>query len=162
MKKYYLHSLMNRILFYVLLLIFFPAYFFIGKDAYNFTMMVIGFIVLSLFLFFVIFIFIYKFKVLDFLVFTDNEIILSSYFKKNINYNYRQYFVIIGLYISVIENKKAIIFNPLDGPFAKEVDTSKFGNTLLLNKHMILYCQYDDKLYHYLEEKYKKISSKNI
>ena len=155
-KKYPLHSILNKLTIPALMILYIVGFYFIYRDAYNEITRIIGLIVLTILLILVFILFIFSFRILDYLVFTDDEIILCSYFRKNISFKYYEYVIGYGRYISIIEDKKILIFLPISlGKIVSVVDTSKFGNTIALNKNNILYCQIDDNLVKFLVEKIK-------
>lgn len=153
MKKYYMHSLSNRIAFLVMIPLFIVGFYFIFKDAANDIMRIFGICFLTLLLGLVILLII-KFKAYGYLVFLDNKIIQKGFLCKKENYDYIDYRATLGAYSSIVEYKKVFIFLKKDGPIVTEIDTSKFGNVMTVNKYKILYCMYDENLLKFLQEKY--------
>lgn len=153
MKKYYMHSLLNRIAFLVMIPSFIVVFYFIIRDAANDAMRIFGICFLILLLGLVIFLII-KFKTFGYLVFLDNKIMQNGFLCKKEIYEYNDYRATLGAYSSIVEYKKAFIFLKKDGPIVTQIDTSKFGNVMTVNKYQILYCMYDENLLKFLQEKY--------
>jgi len=153
--KYSLHSFSNRMTLPCLGVMFTIAYYFIYRDAYNEVLRWIGIASLSIILILVFILFIYYFRILDYLLFTNENIILCSFFRKNLSFQYSDYIWQYGVYSSTIEKKQIIIFSPKKlGKVFNCVDTSRLGNCIYLNKNHVLYCQHDNMLELILNEKY--------
>ncbi len=153
MKKYYMHSLSDRITFSVMLPLFIIGFYFIIKDAANDVIRIFGICFLIILLGLVILLII-KFKTFGYLVFLDNRIMQKGFLCKKESYDYNNYCVTLGAYSSMVEYRKVFIFLKKDGPIVTQIDTSKFGNVMAVNKYKILYCMYDEKLLKFLQEKY--------
>ena len=155
-QKFYLHSYLNRTTLPFLSILFVIAYYFIYRDAYNELWRLIGLAIITLFLILVFILFIYYYRILDYLVFTNENIILCSIFRKNKFIKYADYIWHNGTYVSFFEKKQIIVFSPKNlGEVFSNVDTSRFGNCIYLNKIHVLYCNYDKELEDFLNEKIK-------
>lgn len=140
---------------FLLPIMFAVAAFFIYRDAYDNFWRIVGMVILSALLIFVLWLFLFAFKTFGFLTFEQDKIILHSPFAKRREWKYEEYVAVIGEYTSVIERKKAIILTPRKlKMICAEIDTSKFGNVIQANKAFILYSPYDEALHQFLEEKY--------
>ena len=138
--KQKLHTISNRIAFFVLILIFPIGTFFICRDAETKLLMAFGIIVLALLLFFSLWYFIFKLCVFDYAVFSDEGIALFSPFKQKAFYKYDEVIGCNAYYTSIIEKQKYLTFTPIcHNAVVKEIDTSKYGNVMQVNKLKVVY-----------------------
>lgn len=152
--KCLMHTPLNLLTIPVLLIMFVFAGFFILRDAIDDTARVIVFLCLILFFVLSCFLFLKVFRILDWLVFTENEVERHSLFGKKVVYQYSELYACIGIYVSVIEEKKYIIFSPKKlNIVAVEIYTRKFGNINYVNRNKIVYCAISDELMKLLRTK---------
>lgn len=154
LKRYQLHSMTNKLAIPVLTIMFGVGVYFINRDAENTLLRVIGIVALLLLFVLSMYLFLYMYKAMDYLIFTDDNIILGSMFRKNEIFKYEDYYCTIGLYTTKLSAKQILIFTPKSiGKIFVKIDTTRFGNCTLANKHKILYCFYDKGLLNILKSK---------
>lgn len=153
-KRYPLHSITNKLVIPFLVIIFGIFVYLVNRDAENNLLRVIGVVSLLLLFMLSMYLFLYMYKAFDYLIFKDDNIILCSTFRKNIHFKFVDYYCTIGLYITKLSAKQILIFTPKSiGKVFVKIDTTRFGNCTLANKHKILYCFYDIGLLNILKSK---------
>lgn len=152
--KIKMHTLLNRFAFWILFPIFIVASFFIYRDAASNELRIIGLSILLILFVGVMYFFIFKFCVYDYAIFKTDGIELRSPFKKKAFFKYNEVIACTAKYTSIIENKKYLTFTSKKyNSFVTHIDTSKFGNTVTLNKMQVVYVPMNKKLIEFLKEK---------
>lgn len=152
--KIKMHTLLNRLAFWVLFPMFFVASFFIYRDAANNELRIIGLSMLFIFYVFYMYLFLFKFCMYDYVIFKADGIELRTPFKKKAFFKYNEVIACFAKYTSIIEKKDYLTFTSKKyNSVVTHIDTSKFGNTLILNKMQVVYVPMTEKLIDFLKEK---------
>ena len=101
-----------------------------------------------------IYLFIFKLCVYDYAVFKDEGIELHSPFKIKAFFEYGEVVGCFAYYTSVIEKKKYLAFiHKKYNSVVTNIDTSKYGNVIPLNKMKVVYVPMIENLFNFLKEK---------
>ncbi len=145
--KVLMHTPSNFLTYFVVLIMFAVGGFFIWRNAYDDTWRWIGMILLSVFFILASWLFLKLFRIFDWLVFTEHTVERHSLFGKKLTYQYSELYACVGLYTSVVESKKCLIFAPKRfNKIVTRIDTSKFGNVIPVNRLNFIYCPMKDKV----------------
>ncbi len=152
--KVKMHTLLNRLAFWILFPIFIVASYFIYKDAASNELRIIGLSILLILFVGVMYLFLFKLCVYDYAIFKAEGIELRTPFKKKAFFKYNEVYACFAEYTSIIEQKKYLTFTSKKyNSVVSHIDTSKFGNTLILNKMQVVYVPMNEKLIVFLKEK---------
>ena len=152
--KVKMHTLLNRLAFWILFPIFIVASYFIYKDAASNELRIIGLSILLILFVGVMYLFLFKLCVYDYAIFKAEGIELRTPFKKKAFFKYNEVYACFAEYTSIIEQKKYLTFTSKKyNSVVSHIDTSKFGNTLILNKMQVVYVPINEKLIVFLKEK---------
>ena len=150
--KYFMHTPSKLIAYLVLPIIFAVGGYFIWRDAYDDTWRLIGILILAGFFIGYLFLFLKAFRIFDWLVFGESTVERHSLFGNKLTYQYSEIYACIGIYTSVIEEKRCLIFAPKNlNRIAFHIDTSKFGNLIPVNRLNFVYCAVSDELLKFLK-----------
>ena len=152
--KIKMHSLLNRLAFWVLFPMFIVASFFIYRDAASDELRVFGLIFIAVFFLLVIYLFIFKFCMFDYAVFSEEGIALCSPFREKAFFKYDEVNACIAKYTSIIEFKKYLTFTSKNhNSVVTHIDTSKYGNAIHINKMQVIYVPARDDIIEFLKDK---------
>jgi len=152
--KLKLHTISNRVAFFALIAVFAVGTFFICRDAETKLLMAFGIVMLVALLAFSMWAFIFKLCVFDYAVFSDEGIALFSPFKQKAFYKYDQVIGCNAYYTSIIEKKKYLTFTPISyNAVVKEIDTSKYGNVMQVNKLKVVYVPATKEIIDFITQK---------
>lgn len=150
--KYFMHTPANISSFFLIPVLLIVCGFFIAKDAYNGTMRIVGIIGLAAIFALALWIFLIKFRIFDWLIFTEEGVERHSPIGRTLTYIYSELYAVIGMYTSVAQEKPCLIFTPKSlGIVANHIDTSKRGNIVPANKNGVIFCKADAPLVEYLK-----------
>ena len=155
--KKYMHSLINRLAYLGLVIVCLFFIFLFVKDANDSVGLIIGILSISIIFLFGSYLFIFSYKMFGKIIFYDDKMVEKGLFRVKKEYSYNEYMGIVGSYIGMFENKKAIILIPVESnAFINVINTGKHGNLTAINKLNILYFLYDEKVFKFLEEKFSE------
>ena len=138
--KVKMHTVLNRIAYFVLFPMFAVFGVLIYKDAANEMARVFGIVMIVLLFLFTNWVFLFKLCVFDYAIFKANTIELYSPWKKKAEYTYAEVIVSHAEYTSMIERKEYLTFTDKKyNTGVTRIDTSKHGNTPKLNKMKVVY-----------------------
>lgn len=153
-KKYFMHTKSNMASFFAIPILLVVFGYFMVNNAYNDTMRIVGIAVLFVILAFSTWLFLFGFRIFDYLVFTEGAVERRSFFAKPLKYNYSELYVYLGAYTSALEEKPRLIFTPKGtSAVVTHIDTSKFGNITSVNRLGVIYCAPDMELVDFLRSK---------
>ena len=99
------------------------------------------------------YLFVFKLCIYDYVIFKADGIELRTPFKKKAFFKYNEVIACFAKYTSIVEQKKYLTFtNKKYNSFVTHIDTSKFGNTLILNKMQVVYVPMNEKLIDFLKQ----------
>lgn len=152
--KIKMHTVSNKIAYFICELICVGILPMVITVAKNQAMQIFG-IVISLLLFaFVNWVFIDRYKIFAYAIFKEECVELYSPFKKIAVYKYDEVLASPAWYTSVIENKKYLTFTPkTHNAIVTQIDTSKYGNLMQINKLKVIYCPATKELLDFLKTK---------
>ncbi len=152
--KIKMHTVLNRLAFWVLFPMFIVASFFIYRDAASDELRVFGLIFMAVFFLLVIYLFIFKFCMFDYAVFSEEGIALCSPFKEKAFFKYDEVNACIAKYTSIIEFKKYLTFTSKKyNSVVTHIDTSKYGNAIAINKMQVVYVPAKENIIKFLKDK---------
>ena len=152
--KIKMHTLLNRLAFWILFPMFIIASFFIYKDAASNELRIIGLAILLILFVVIMYLFLFKLCVYDYAIFKADGIELRTPFKKKAFLKYNEVYACFAKYTSIVEQKKYLTFTSKEyNSVVTHIDTSRFGNTLTLNKMQVVYVPMNEKLINFLKEK---------
>ena len=150
-KKYFMHTKSNMASFFAIPILLVVFGYFMVKNAYNNTMLIVGIAALFVIFAFSTWLFLFGFRIFDYLVFTEDTVERRSFFAKPLKYNYSELYVCLGAYTSALEEKPRLIFTPKGtDSVVTHIDTSKFGNITPVNRLGVIYCAPDTELVEFL------------
>ena len=151
--KVKMHTLLNRLALWILFHMFIVASFFIYRDAASNQLRIIGLSILLILFVGVMYLFVFKLCVYDYVIFKADGIELRTPFKKKAFFKYNEVIACFAEYTSIVEQKKYLTFtNKKYNSIVTHIDTSKFGNTLILNKMQVVYVPMNEKLIDFLKQ----------
>ena len=149
-----MHTVLNRIAPWVLVPVFAVFSYLIYRDAASPMWAIVGLAMMFLLFAFSVWVFVFQFCIFDYAVFEDDRIVLYGPFGKKAEYQYSEVIGSFALYTYVIESKKYVTFTDKKyGGAVTHIDTSKWGNTIALNKMKVVYVPATEGLLHFLKEK---------
>ena len=152
-----MHSLINRLAYLGLVIVCLFFIFLFVKDANDSVGLIIGILSISIIFLFGSYLFIFSYKMFGKIIFYDDKMVEKGLFRVKKEYSYNEYMGIVGSYIGMFENKKAIILIPVESnAFINVINTGKHGNLTAIHKLNILYFLYDEKVFKFLEEKFSE------
>lgn len=152
--KIKIHTLLNRLAFWALFPVFIVGGFFIYRDAVSNGIRMIGLSILLIFFVGVMYLLVFKFCIYGYAIFKSDGIELHTPFKKKVFFKYNEVIACFAEYTSLVEHKKYLTFtNKKYNSVVTHVDTTKFGNSLILNKMQVVYVPMSEKLIDFLKEK---------
>ncbi|MBQ7344174.1 MAG: DUF4375 domain-containing protein [Clostridia bacterium] len=150
-KKYFMHTTSNIASFFAIPILLVVFGYLMLKNAYNDTMRIVGVAALFVIFAFSTWMFLFGFRIFDYLVFTEETVERRSFFAKPLKCSYSELFVCLGTYTSALEEKPRLIFTPkVTGSAVTHIDTSKFGNITPVNRLGVIYCAPDTELVEFL------------
>jgi hypothetical protein len=153
-KKYFMHTTSNMASFFAIPILLVVFGYFMVNNAYNDTMRIVGIAALFVIFAFSTWLFLFGFRIFDYLVFTEDTVERRSFFAKPLKYNYSELYVCLGAYTSALEEKLRLIFTPKGtSAVVTHIDTSKFGNITPVNRLGVIYCAPDIELVDFLRSK---------
>ena len=149
-----MHTLLNRIAPWVLVPVLGFGSYFIYRDAASPMLGIVGLAMMFLLFAFSIWAFAFQFCVFDYAVFEDDRIVLYGLFGKKADFRYDEVIGSFALYTSILESKRYVTFvdKKYNGAIT-HVDTSKWGNTVALNKMKVVYVPATESLMTFLQQK---------
>ena len=153
--KYMMHTPLNILSFFVIPLMLAVFGYLILRDAYNDTARILGIVAIFGIFIFASWLFIAKFRIFDWLEFSDDGVVRRSILGGRLTYSYSELRACVGVYTSVLEQKTRLIFTPknMDG-YVCHIDTSKFGNVIGVNRIGAVYCAAEPVLLEFLSTRW--------
>ena len=152
--KIKMHSLLNRLAFWAIFPVCIIGGFCIYRDAANNDLRIFGLAFSFLVFVFSIYLFIFKFCIYDYAIFTDEGIELHTPFKKKAFFKYNELNACVAKYTSIIEFKKYLTFTSKNhNSVVTHIDTSKYGNAIHINKMQVIYVPARDDIIEFLKDK---------
>ena len=152
--KLKMHTVLNRIAPWVLVPVLAVFSYLIYRDAASPILGIVGLGFMLLLMAFSVWAFVFGFCDFDYVIFEDDRILLYGPFGKKAEYRYSEVIGSFALYTSVLESKKYVTFTDKKyGGAVTHIDTSKWGNTIALNKMKVVYVPATEALLHFLKEK---------
>ena len=150
-KKYFMHTKSNMASFFAIPILLVAFGYLMLKNAYSDTLRIVGIAALFVIFAFSTWMFLFGFRIFDYLVFTEGAVERRSFFAKTLKYNYSELYVCLGAYTSALEEKPRLIFTPKGtSAVVTHIDTSKFGNITPVNRLGVIYCAPDTELVEFL------------
>ena len=147
-----MHTPLNILAYVVLHVMFFVGGWFICRDAYNETMRLVGALLIAALYIAANVLFLKGFRVLDWIVFSEEGIERHSLFGGKLVLAYSEIYACGGIYTSTIEEKRCLIFAPKSlNKFVMKIDTSRFGNVIQVNRMGFCYCPMNERVFEHLK-----------
>ena len=152
--KIKMHTLLNRLAFWILFPMFIVASFFICKDAASDELRIVGLAILFILFVCVMYLFIFKLCVYDYAIFNEEGIELYTPFKKKAFFKYNELIACFAQYTSIMEKKEYLTFTSKKyNSVVTYIDTSSSGNTIAINKMQVVYVPMSEKIIEFLKGK---------
>ena len=152
--KLNMHTLLNRIATLLLLPMLGVFVYFMNRDAATPTLKIVGIVTVVALAFFAGWYLVFKYGAFNYAVFKNDVIELHSPFKLIAVYKYSEVLGCAAFYTSTIEVKKYVTFTSIEyNSVVEEVDTSKRGNILAVNKMKVVYVPATKELLNFLKTK---------
>ena len=152
--KVKMHTLLNRLAFWILFPMFIVGSFFICKDAASDELRIVGLVILVILFIFVMYLFLFRLCVYEYAIFNEKGIELYTPFKKKVFFQYSEVIACFAQYTSIIEKKKYFTFTSKKyNSVVTHIDTSSFGNIITINKMQVVYVPMSERIVEFLKEK---------
>ena len=153
--KIKMHTLLNRLTLWLIVPIIAVASVVIFEKAANDTMKIVGIVLMAGLLAFSVWLFLAKYCIFDYAVFSDEGIELRSPFKKKAFYKYNEVIACAACYTSVAQCKDYLSFTDKSyNAVVREIDTSKGGNLIAVNKLKVVYVPATKEIVEFLNQKF--------